>query len=271
MTAFATIFSLELQALARRRLTLVGLVAAAAVAAIGAGLALLPEAQSEFQSFNGWRCLAWGLGPGVVVASLISLLLGSQSLAAAAQEGSLRATLCRPVSRRALLLAKAGAIALVALGLTLVVVLIGLLVGLAPGFGRVMLVLGDRLYPQHAAGVMAGHALTVCLLAPLLAMAAGLIGLAVSALSDHGGAAASAAMLCALPFAVGGAVPSSSATWVFPKPGVDTWRTFQQMAGGAAIGWSEVSVGHAFWVPTLTAAVALAFALVAFTRRDVLS
>jgi len=282
VTGFATCFGLELRALCSRRLTQIGAGAAILAAVVAAAAALRVDPEANLQVVNGWRCLAIGMGAGMTVASLVALLLGSQALSASAAEGSLRSTLCRPVSRNAVLAAHAAALAVVALLLGLAVVLSSAAVGLGGGFGDVMYGYAGGLYPGAGgdAGSMARHALLLGLGAPLSVCTAAWMGLAVSVSTDNPGIAAGTALIGGIGLGMG-AISRSFNTpksypvidWIFLRPGLRVWQAFRELAdgAGATLAWERAPLGAALGVPLVTMLAIGAFALWWFRRRDVLS
>ena len=274
MTGFSVCFGLELRALLARRLTQVGFAVAVLVAGLGGAVALRRDAAGALQTVNGWRCLASGMRFGMPVAALVALVLGSQALAAAAAEGSLRATLCRPISRSAVIGAHAAALGVLGFALGLGVVAGAAAVGLSAGYGDVVTEYAGGRYPgpEGAAALMGRRALLLCAGAPLTLCTAAWCGLAVSALTDQPGAAAGAALLVGVPFGLAATQPHPAAGWLFLRPGLEIWSAFDELATGmATAGWHRVPLADALWVPAGTMVLAGGFAWWWFARRDVLS
>lgn len=274
MTGFATCFALELRALFARRLTQAGIVLTVLVAGLAGAMALRPDPASALQTVNGWRCLAHGMGPGMTAAALLALLLGSQAVSAAAAEGSLRATLGRPVSRTAVLGAHATALAVLGLGLGAGVVAGAAAAGLGAGYGDVVTEYAGGRYPgpDGDAALMGRRALWLCAGAPLTICTAAWCGLAVSTLTDQPGTAAGAALLLGVPFGLAATQSHPATRWLFPKPGLEIWSAFDELANGnATAAWHRAHLADALWVPAGTMLLAGGFAWWWFTRRDVVS
>lgn len=273
MTGFGVCFALELRALLARRLTQVGLALAAAAATAAALLALRPDPGSAVQVVNGWRCLARGMGPGMTVAAVVALVLGSQAVAAAGAEGSLRATLCRPVARSAVLWGHAAALAVVGLALGLAVIAGAGLAGFNAGYGDVLIEYAGSWHraPEGDAALMARRALLLCVGAPLTICTAAWCGLAVSAATDHAGAAAGAALLLGVPVGLAATLTHPVADWLFLRPGLRVWTAYADLAEGyATAAWDRVPLSDALLVPTATMLLVGGVAWWWFARRDVL-
>lgn len=271
MTRFGAIFRLEFRALLARRMTVAGSALSVLAGAAAATLALSDDPNRLSQAINGWRCLALGMGAGLTVAALVAVLLGSQMVAAAAGEGSLRSSLCRPISRTAFIGAQAAALAVVAVLLTLAVIAGALLVGAFAGYGPVVVELAGGVYPKESAGTMARRALLLCAGAPLGVVAAGWLGLVVSSLMDHAGSAAGAALLIAAPVAWLSHPQNPWGHWSFLWPGLKVWDAFRHLGEGeSTLAWDDAPLQAALAWPLLTMAVAAVAMWWCFTRRDVL-
>ena len=120
---------LEIRGLWVRRSLWVGVALTLLAAMFGAGAGLAADADKTSQVVNGWRALANGMAPGAVFAALAALLLGSQMVAAEADDGSLRTLLTRPVSRSAIVCSKALALLVAAVLLTVAAYVGGVVVG----------------------------------------------------------------------------------------------------------------------------------------------
>jgi hypothetical protein len=274
VTGVGTCVALELRALCARRLTQVGAVLAFATALVAGAAALRRDPGDAAQVVSGWRCLAWGMGPGMTVAAVVALLLGSQALAAAAADGSLRATLCRPVSRSAVLAGHATALAVVGLALGVAVLAGAAAAGLGAGYGDVAIEYAGtwQRAPEGEAGLMARRALLLAAGAPLTIATAAWCGLAVSTTTDHPGVAAGAALLLGVPLGLAATLRHPAADWLFLRPGLQVWAAFADLAEGyATAAWDRVPLGAALLVPAATMALAAAFAFGWFARRDVLA
>jgi ABC-type transport system involved in multi-copper enzyme maturation permease subunit len=275
VTGLATLAGLEVRSLLARRGLWAAVVLAAVAAMLGAVAGLHADGGSSSQAVNGWRCLAYGMGPGILFASMAALLLGSQSISGEADDGSLRALLTRPVSRTAVLLGKAVALALAAVLLTAAAYLGAVLVGsLGAEFGDVVQY-WDGLPVAGggtAASVMWRRSLVLALCTPWTVLAAAWLGLLVSAVSDRGGASATAALFLGMPLALLSTQNWSWCRWLFPWPLGASWLQFERAAGAFSTrGWLEAPVAAAAWLPLVTAALLLAAALGWFRRRDVLA
>jgi ABC-type transport system involved in multi-copper enzyme maturation permease subunit len=166
-----------------------------------------PE-QDPFALFNGWGCVAKAAGVGLPVAAFVLLIVGSQLAAADAASGALRSTLCAPLRRRDVFIAKAVSASLWAFAVFASVWAVALLFGaLFFGFGDVVEVIrygGETATLVHRSGAdMAGILFPRVLpltLPPLLASA--FFGLACSFLAVRPTTALVSALLVYLPLEV---------------------------------------------------------------------
>ncbi|MCI0342307.1 MAG: ABC transporter permease subunit [Planctomycetales bacterium] len=269
------LLGLECRAMGARRLLRAGLLLAAAAGAAGAAKGLAASAGETFPVRNGFRALAEGLGPGLLVAGLVALLLGSQAIASDASEGSLRATLLRPAGRGGLVAAKAAALAGAGVALALAAAVGAALVGgIGAGFGDVVVLYEGSPVgpPKQTAALMLGRAALVVALSPLPVVAAAELGLAVSAFFDHAGSAASAALFLAVPVTLVSwlAVPGSDLLFVNPPARVvDAFRSLA--AASATADWRQAPLAAAALVPGTTLLAAALAAGAVLRRRDILA
>ncbi len=261
--------------MAARRLLRAGLLLAAAAGAAGAAKGLAASSAETFPVRNGFRALAEGLGPGLLVAGLVALLLGSQALASDAAEGSLRATLLRPVGRGDLVAGKAAALAGAGVALALAAVAGAASVGgLGAGFGDVVLTYEGSAVgpPKHTAALMFARATLLVALSPLPVVAAGELGLAVSAFFDHPGSAASAALFIAVPVALVSWLAVPGASYLFVNPPARVLDAFRSLASASATAdWRTAPLLAATLVPGATLLAAVLAAGAVLRRRDVLA
>lgn len=273
MNGLRTLLALELQALWSRRLWRWGMAVTIAIALVSGMLASVPDSDAASVVDNGWNTLLGGFGPALLFAGLVALLLGSQLIAAEAGDGSLRSTLMRPVSRRALVVAKLAALVAGVATLWLGALLTAGMVGAVTGeFGDVTVVIMNTEMVKQSAGTMAARAAWPALLTFLALLAAGAIGLTVSSFSESGGAAATGAMFGGVPLVMASTLTFGWTEWLFPRPCLRVWASYSELAGGfdtatwhnAPIAWSLTC--SAGWV-----VVAVVASAVAFQRRDLLS
>ena len=205
-------------------------------------------------------------GLATVVPFFLPLTMGvvsGDAVAGEAQAGTLRYLLTVPVSRTRLLLVKYGGLVAFALAASLLVALVGLVVGWALfPTGEVTLLSGTTIPAAEAVGRAALVALYVA--ASLSGLAA--IGLAVSTFTEVPVAAMATTVVIAIASQILGAIPQLE--WLHPFLFTQHWLAFGDLLRDPVPTEALVDglVLQAGWI-----AVALAIAWSRFTTRDITS
>ena len=205
-------------------------------------------------------------GLATVVPFFLPLTIGvvsGDAVAGEAQAGTLRYLLTVPVSRTRLLLVKYGGLVAFAVVASVLVALVGLLVGWALfPTGDVTLLSGTTIPPLAAVGRAALVALYVA--ASLAGLAA--IGLAVSTFTEVPVAAMATTVVIAIASQIFGAIPQLD--WLHPFLFTDQWLAFGDLLRDPVPTGAMVDglVLQAAWIT-----VALAIAWSRFTTRDITS
>jgi ABC-2 type transport system permease protein len=199
----------------RRRNWVGGLILAAVPVLIAIAVKVSPSSGADSSNFINQIA---GNGIFVALASLVLEIplflpiavasIAGDAVAGEANLGTLRYLLSVPVDRTRLLLVKFGAIAVFALAATLLVALVGALLGLALFGGGPVLTLSGTLLPFWT-GV--GRLLLIVVYVAICMTALGGIGLFVSTLTEQPIAATIATLILALGSEISDAVPQLSA------------------------------------------------------------
>jgi ABC-2 type transport system permease protein len=212
----ARFFASELMLIfGRRRNWVGGLILAAVPVLIAIAVKVSPSSGADSSNFINQIA---GNGIFVALASLVLEIplflpiavasIAGDAVAGEANLGTLRYLLSVPVDRTRLLLVKFGAIAVFALAATLLVALVGALLGLALFGGGPVLTLSGTLLPFWT-GV--GRLLLIVVYVAICMTALGGIGLFVSTLTEQPIAATIATLILALGSEISDAVPQLSA------------------------------------------------------------
>lgn len=205
-------------------------------------------------------------GLDVVLPFLLPLavsVVAGDSVAGEAGLGTLRYLLVLPLGRARLLVVKAAAVAAFCLAASLAVVLAGLAAGAALfPLGRVVTLSGGTL--SLAAGT--GRILLAAGYVALQVSALGLVGLAVSTLTDTAVAAMAATVVVAVVSEILDAVPQVAS--VHPYLLSHDWLAFTGLLRSPV---DLAAMGHGLLIALVWSAVAVATAWARMTTRDVLA
>jgi ABC-2 type transport system permease protein len=200
---------------------------------------------SDFSTISGWLRTEITSIYGPLVLSGVAILAAATTIAGEEEEQILSLILAQPVPRSRLLLAKAGAIALELLGLS-IAVFVGMLLAVALAGG----------------GISAGHLAAAALHLLLLALAVGSLALALGgATGSRSNAAGVASAVALVMFLVNGIAPAIGAiSWLKYLTFFYYYEGHNPLTGGAYI--PGLLVLAAVTIVLTSAAVVL------FARRD---